>query len=78
MLKSDKNEAIVVSALDVRANFGRLLRRVEEERRSLVMKNAAVPKRCCLASAITCGLPPRNLRYSAFLARNRGAKGRTR
>jgi hypothetical protein len=37
MLRTDKNHSIVVSALHARANFGKLLRRVEDERRSLVI-----------------------------------------
>jgi len=37
-LTSDKNGAIVVSALRARANFGKLLRRVEDERRSLIIE----------------------------------------
>jgi hypothetical protein len=32
MLPTDKNDTIVVSALRARANFGKLLRRVDEER----------------------------------------------
>ena len=38
MLRNGKNETIVVSALRARANFGKLLRRVEDERRSLVIE----------------------------------------
>jgi prevent-host-death family protein len=38
------NNAIVVSALRVRSHFGKLLRRVEEERRSLVIEKRGVPK----------------------------------
>src|ERR1700687_5917027 len=39
MLRTDKNDSIVVSALHARANFGKLLRRVADERRSLVIEN---------------------------------------
>ena len=35
---------IVVSALGARKNFGKLLRRVEEERRSLVIEKRGTPK----------------------------------
>ena len=35
---TNKNGTIVVSALRARANFGKLLRRVEDERRSLVIE----------------------------------------
>jgi len=39
-----KNTTIVVSALSARANFGKLLRRVEDERRSLVIEKRGAPK----------------------------------
>jgi prevent-host-death family protein len=42
--KASKNATIVVSALGARANFGKLLRRVEEERRSLVIEKRGTPK----------------------------------
>src|SRR5215471_8378137 len=38
MAKTAKNESIVVSALRARTNFGRLLQRVENEHRSLVIE----------------------------------------
>jgi prevent-host-death family protein len=38
-----KNGTIVVSALRARANFGRLLRRVDDERRSLVIEKRGIP-----------------------------------
>ena len=44
MLRSEKNDTIVVSALRARANFGKLLRRVEDERRSLVIEKRGTPK----------------------------------
>ncbi|MGA1988199.1 MAG: type II toxin-antitoxin system Phd/YefM family antitoxin [Candidatus Sulfotelmatobacter sp.] len=44
MLRTDKNDGIVVSALHARANFGRLLRRVADERRSLVIEKRGTPK----------------------------------
>ncbi len=40
MLTTGKNGTRVVSALHARANFGKLLRRVEDERRSLVIGQA--------------------------------------
>jgi len=49
MLKSAKNETIVVSALGARANFGKLLRRVEDERRSLVIEKRGTPKAVLLS-----------------------------
>ena len=36
MLKTDKNESIIVSVLHARANFDKLLQRVEDDRRSRV------------------------------------------
>ena len=44
MLRPVKNDGIVVSALHARANFGRLLRRVSDERRSLVIEKRGTPK----------------------------------
>ena len=44
MLRTDKIGSIVVSALRARANFGKLLRRVEDERRSLVIEKRGTPK----------------------------------
>ena len=49
MLREGKNETIVVSALRARANFGRLLRRVEDERRSLVIEKRGTPKAVLLS-----------------------------
>jgi prevent-host-death family protein len=39
-----KNGTIVVSALSARTGFGALLRRVEEEHRSLVIEKRGMPK----------------------------------
>jgi prevent-host-death family protein len=44
-----KNGALVVSALSARANFGKLLRRVEDERRSLVIEKRGTPKAVLLS-----------------------------
>lgn len=41
--------AIVVSALRARAHFGKLLRRVEDERRSLVIEKRGTPKAVLLS-----------------------------
>ena len=43
------NETIVVSALTVRTGFGKLLRRVEDERRSLVIEKRGMPKAVLLS-----------------------------
>jgi prevent-host-death family protein len=39
-----KNGTIVVSALRARANFGKLLRQVDDERRCLVIEKRGTPK----------------------------------
>jgi prevent-host-death family protein len=39
-----KNDTLVVSALSARTGFGALLRRVEDEHRSLVIEKRGVPK----------------------------------
>jgi prevent-host-death family protein len=44
-----KNSAIVVSALRARANFGKLLRRVDDERRSLIIEKRGAPKAVLLS-----------------------------
>ena len=49
MLRTAKAGPLVVSALRARANFGRLLSRVEEERRSLVIEERGTPKAILLS-----------------------------
>ena len=49
MLRTEKNDSIVVSALHARANFGKLLRRVADERRSLVIEKRGTPKAVLLS-----------------------------
>ncbi len=49
MLRNAKSNDIVVSALHARTNFGRLLRRVAEERRSLVIEKRGTPKAVLLS-----------------------------
>jgi len=44
-----KNGTIVISALRARANFGKLLRRVDDERRSLVIEKRGAPKAVLLS-----------------------------
>jgi prevent-host-death family protein len=46
---SGKNGALVVSALRARANFGRLLRQVDEERRSLIIEKRGSPRAVLLS-----------------------------
>jgi prevent-host-death family protein len=49
MLRTGKNDSIVVSVLHARSNFGRLLRRVEDERRSLVIEKRGTPRAVLLS-----------------------------
>jgi prevent-host-death family protein len=49
MLRSRKNDSIVVSALCARSSFGKLLRRVDEEKRSLVIEKRGTPKAVLLS-----------------------------
>jgi prevent-host-death family protein len=42
-MRTQPNDNIVVSALSARTNFGKLLRRVEEESRSLVIEKRGTP-----------------------------------
>jgi prevent-host-death family protein len=44
-----KNDSIVVSALKARANFGKLLNRVDSERRSLVIERRGTPRAILLS-----------------------------
>jgi prevent-host-death family protein len=43
------NDGIIVTALDARANFGKLLRRVEDEGRSLVIEKRGNPRAVLLS-----------------------------
>jgi len=49
MLKRGNDGSIVVSALHARANFGSLLRRVADERRSLFIEKRGTPKAVLLS-----------------------------
>ncbi len=49
MLRTGKHGNNVVSALHARSNFGRLLRRVADERRSLVIEKRGTPKAVLLS-----------------------------
>ncbi|MFZ0417087.1 MAG: type II toxin-antitoxin system Phd/YefM family antitoxin [Candidatus Sulfotelmatobacter sp.] len=44
-----RNGTIVVSALNARSNFGKLLRRVDDERRSLVIEKRGIPRAILLS-----------------------------
>jgi prevent-host-death family protein len=45
----DKGSAVVVSALNARANFGKLLDRVNQERQSLIIEKRGTPKAVLLS-----------------------------
>jgi prevent-host-death family protein len=49
MLQTTKNGHSVVSALHARSNFGKLLRRVSEERKSLVIEKRGTPQAVLLS-----------------------------
>src|SRR5437868_8284884 len=49
MPRTQKNDSIVVSALRARTNFGRLLNRVEDERRSLIIEKRGTPRAVLLS-----------------------------
>jgi prevent-host-death family protein len=49
MLPIRKDASIVVSALQARAHFGKLLQRVEDERRSLVIEKRGTPRAVLLS-----------------------------
>jgi prevent-host-death family protein len=49
MSRTQKKDSIVVSALRARTNFGRLLRQVEDERRSLVIEKRGTPRAVLLS-----------------------------
>ena len=49
MPRAAKDATIVVSALHARTNFGRLLRRIEEERGSLVIEKRGTPRAILLS-----------------------------
>jgi prevent-host-death family protein len=49
MPRTAKIDSMVVSALRARAHFGKLLRRVEDERRSLVIEKRGTPRAVLLS-----------------------------
>src|SRR6266851_9989587 len=48
-MRTAKDESIVVSALRVRSSLGKLLRRLEEERGTLVIEKRGMPKAVLLS-----------------------------
>jgi prevent-host-death family protein len=76
-MRTGKNDTIVVSALRARANFGKLLRRVEEERRSLVIEKRGTPKAVLLSirDYVRLAAPePKVLRIIGEESRRKGAE----
>lgn len=57
-----KTGTIVVSALRARANFGKLLRRVDDQSGSLVIEKRGIPEPCCSAFVIMSNWPRRSPR----------------
>ena len=49
MIRTSKNAGILVSALRARTGFGALLRRVEDDHRSLVIEKRGTPKAVLLS-----------------------------
>jgi prevent-host-death family protein len=49
MGKTARSQASVISALRVRTHFGEVLRRVEKERRSLVIEKRGIPRAVLLS-----------------------------
>jgi len=49
MLKTQKKDSLVVSALRARTHFGNLLRQVEDEHRSLVIEKRGTPRAVLLS-----------------------------
>jgi prevent-host-death family protein len=47
--RAGKSSAIVVSALRARANFGKLLRRIDDEQGSLVIEKRGIPRAVLLS-----------------------------
>jgi prevent-host-death family protein len=48
-MRTSNNDTIVVSALSARTSFGKLLRRIEDEHRSLVIEKRGTPKAVLLS-----------------------------
>ncbi len=74
-MRTDTNDTIVVSALRARTSFGKLLRRVENERRSLVIEKRGTPKAVLLSIRDYVGLAapePEVLRVIGEESRKKG------
>jgi len=72
------NDSIVISALDARTNFGKLLRRVEDEGRSLVIEKRGSPRAVLLSirDYVRLSLPePEVLRLIGAESKKKGTSG---
>jgi prevent-host-death family protein len=58
-----KNGTIVVSALRARASFGKLLNRVEDERRSLIIEKRGTPRAVLMSILDYVKLATRNPKF---------------
>ena len=76
MRRRANNETIVVSALRARADLGKLLRRVEDERRSLVIEKRGTPKAVLLSIRDYVRLATPSRKCSGLSARNRNGRAR--
>jgi prevent-host-death family protein len=75
MAKTQKNESIVVSALRARTNFGRLLQRVENEHRSLVIEKRGAPRAILLSIRDYVRLATQEPEVLAIIGEESKAKG---
>ncbi len=69
------NDGIVITALQARANFGKILRRVEDEGRSLVIEKRGTPRAVLLSirDYVRLALPePEVLRISGRESKKKG------
>jgi prevent-host-death family protein len=69
------NDGIVVTALDARTNFGKLLRRVEDEGRSVVIEKRGRPRAVLLSvrDYVRLAVPePEVLRIIGIESKNKG------
>jgi prevent-host-death family protein len=75
MPKPARSDSIVVSALRARTNFGNLLRRVEDERRSLVIEKRGTPRAVLLSIRDYVRLAAPEPEVLRILGEESGAKG---
>ncbi len=68
------DDGLIVTTLDARANFGKLLRRVEDEGRSFVIDETGQSARCYSASGIMYVWRFLNPRFFESLGRNPNKK----